>query len=193
MKTKVVIVEQLKERSKSAIDQLGIGERVLMLRRNLTLEEVADRINKEVPEGTPRINEAMISRYCKQHGLEVDNRSNRIDAARISYNSLAEAVSVKERVARHVRKLEKIVDKIKDDKEKLSEIASISNAYLHSCKVLQDVNMSISKIQKEHFGHEKVRKVLKALLAVLEEYPEVKIKFFEKLRESAVYDTIKYI
>ena len=188
-----VITEEIGKNGRSAIDTLGLGEKVLQLRRNLTLEEVADRINKIKPEGTPNIGISQIAKYCEKHGVNPSRQSITKVVKSMHINTLEDAVAVQTRVARHVRKLEHVVDKVKDDEEKLSEIASISNAYLNACKCLLDVNRTISKIEKEHLGHDKVRKVLKTLLEVLEEFPEVKTRFFEKLRESTVYDTIKYV
>ena len=185
-------VERLSS-GRSAIDQLGLGDRVLTLRRNLTLEEVTDRINKFVPEGAPRIGVSQVALYCKKHGVLPSEKNNRVVPKVLHIDSLKEAWDVRTRVLRHVRKLEGIVDDIKDDQEKLSEIASISNAYLSACRCLQDINRAVSKIEKENLGHDKVRKVLKTLLEILDEYPEVKTRFMEKLRESAVYETIKYI
>lgn len=176
-----------------AIDQLGLGERVLMLRRNLTLEEVADRINKLKPEGAPNIGISQISKYCEKHGVSGAQGKLVTMARRQNFNSLEEAWDVHNRVVRHSKKLERIVDELKDDEEKLSEIASISNAYLNACKCLLEVNKSVSRIEKEYLGHEKVRKVLKTLLEVLEEFPDVKTRFLEKMRESTAYETIKYI
>ena len=188
-----VVTEEIGKNRRSAIDTLGLGEKVLQLRRNLTLEEVADRINKIKPEGTPNIGISQIAKYCEKHGVNPSRQSITKVVKSMHINTLEDAVAVQTRVARHVRKLEHVVDKVKDDEEKLSEIASISNAYLNACKCLLDVNRTISKIEKEHLGHDKVRKVLKTLLEVLEEFPEVKTRFFEKLRESTVYDTIKYV
>ena len=180
-------------RGRNAIDQFGLGEKVLMLRRNLTLQEVADRINKLTPEGTPNIGVSQIQKYCEKHGVNAPQVGALAAARKQNFNSLAEAWEVRNRVVRHAKKLERIVDQMKDDEEKLSEIASISNAFLNACKCLQDLNKSISKIEKEHLGHEKVRKVLKTLLEVLDEFPEVKARFLEKMRESTAYETIKYI
>ena len=187
-----VVVEQVNV-VRSAIDQFGLGDKVLALRRNLTLQEVADRINKLTPEGAPNIGVSQIQQYCYKHGVE--GRDKRLSKALTSqrFDSLKEAWSVRERVIKHVRKLDGIVDRLKDDEERLSEIASISNAYLNACKGLQDINKSISKIEKEHLGHEKVRKVLKTLLETLDEFPDVKARFMEKMRESTAYETIKYI
>ena len=180
-------------RVRNAIDQFGLGEKVLMLRRNLTLQEVADRINKLTPEGAPNIGVSQVQKYCEKHGVNTPQTSPLKIARRQNFNSLAEAWEVRNRVVRHAKKLEQIVDQMKDDQEKLSEIASISNAFLNACKCLQDLNKSVSKIEKEHLGHEQVRKVLKTLLDVLDEFPEVKARFLEKMRESTAYDTIKYI
>ena len=188
-----VRIENIDKRGSNAIDKLGLGDKVLTLRRNLTLEEVTDRVNRIKPKDAPKISISQVSKYCVTHGVCPGNQAVSRLVKSIPYNSLEEAIEVKERVVRHVKKLERVVDKVKDDKEKLSEIASISNAYLSSCKCLLDVNKAISNIEKEYYGHERVRKVLKALLDTLEIYPEVKTKFFEKLRDSSVYDTIKYI
>ena len=177
--------------AKPVIEQYGLGEKVLALRRNLTLEEVADRINKLLPEDAPRIGIAQIQRFCMKHGVTGNNQLTPAKLKR--FDSFNDAVDVRDRIIKHSKKLEHIVDQIKEDEEKLSEIAGISAAYINSCKCLLEVNKTISKIEKEHLGHEKVRKVLKTLLEILDEFPEVKTRFMEKLRESTVYDTIKFV
>lgn len=94
---------------------------------------------------------------------------------------------------RHTNKLGRILDNLKDDEEKLSEISSISNAYLHSCKFLEDLNESVSRIQKEQLGIQKVRKVLEVFLKILDRYPQVKAEVFEELRRSDMFETIRAI
>lgn len=181
-------------RHQSAIDQLGLGEKVLALRRNLSLEEVTDRINKLKPPEAPNIGISQVHYYCQKHGVAGDNRISRNRVSKMqAFNSLDDAIEVRDRIIRHSKKLEHIVDQIKEDEEKLSEIAGISGAYLNACKCLLEVNKNISRIEKEHLGHEKVRKVLKTLLEILDEFPDVKTRFMEKLRESTVYETIKYV
>jgi len=176
---------------RSAIDQLGLGERVLALRRNLTLEEVTDRINKFVPEGVPRIGITQVHNYCLKHGVKGYNEVSRAKIQAI--DALSDAIDVRDRILRHSRKLERIIDQIKEDEGNISEIAGISSAYLNACRCLLEVNKAVVKIEKEHLGHDKVRKVLKTLLEILDEFPEVKTRFMEKLRESTVYETIKYV
>ena len=51
--------------------------------------------------------------------------------------------------------------------------------------------MSVSKIQKEQYGVEKVRKVLLIFLEVLNKYPDARAEAFERLRNSDVYEIIK--
>lgn len=173
------------------IEQYGLGEKVLALRRNLTLKEVTERINKFVPEGAPRIGISQIHQYCVKHG---ETGSRQLSVAKLKkFDSFNDAVDVRDRILRHTRKLDSIIEQIKEDEERLSEISSVSNAYLNACKCLLEVNKAISRIEKEHLGHDKVRKVLKTLLEILDEFPDVKTRFMEKLRESTVYDTIKFV
>ena len=175
----------------SKIDQMGLGARVLSLRKTLTCEEVADVINKQhLPAGVEPINKMTVSRYCSAHGM-TDMERNDITKGVTRFDALAEAWQVRNRLVRHTNKLGKILEELKEDEEKLSEIGSISNAYLNSCKFLNDLNVSVSKIQKEQLGVDKVRKVLGVVIDTLNKYPAVKAEVFEKLRESEVFDTIR--
>lgn len=178
---------------KSKIDKLGLGNRVLSLRKDLTCEEVADIINKQyLPAGAEPLNKMTVSRYCSDHGL-TDMERNDITKGVTRFNALSEAWSVRNRLIRHTNKLGKILDDLKEDEEKLSEISSISNAYLNSCKFLEDLNESVSKIQKEQLGLEKVRKVLMIFLEILNKYPQVKSEVFERLRKSDAYEIVHSI
>lgn len=182
---------QPKGTTASKIDQMGLGARVLSLRKTLTCEEVADVINKQhLPAGVEPINKMTVSRYCTAHGL-TDMERNDITKGVTRFDALAEAWQVRNRLVRHTNKLGKILEELKEDEEKLSEIGSISNAYLNSCKFLNDLNVSVSKIQKEQLGVDKVRKVLGVVIDTLNKYPAVKAEVFEKLRESEVFDTIR--
>lgn len=178
---------------KYRIDELGLGRKVLELRKTLTCEEVADVINREsLPAGEQPLNKMTISRYCAAHGL-TDVGRNDVATAVNRFNALSEAWSVRNRLVRHTNKLSRILDNLKDDEEKLSEISSISNAYLHSCKFLEDLNESVSRIQKEQLGIQKVRKVLEVFLKILDRYPQVKAEVFEELRRSDMFETIRAI
>ena len=178
---------------KYKIDELGLGKRVLELRKTLTCEEVADVVNREyLPAGEQPLNKMTVSRYCSAHGL-TDVGRNDVSAAVNRFNALSEAWSVRNRLVRHTNKLGKILDNLKDDEEKLSEISSISNAYLNSCKFLEDLNESVSRIQKEQLGIQKVRKVLEVFLKILDRYPQVKNEVFEELRRSDMFETIRAI
>lgn len=177
--------------AESKIDKLGLGQRVLALRKDLTCEEIADEINKKyLPEGVEPLNKMTVSRYCANHGMAGIER-NDISKGVTRFNALDEAWGVRNRLIRHTNKLRDILDNLKDDEEKLSEISSISNAYLNSCKYLQELNVSVSKIQKEQYGVEKVRKVLLIFLEVLNKYPDARAEAFERLRNSDVYEIIK--
>ena len=55
------------------------------------------------------------------------------------------------------------------------------------------MNRTVSQIQKEQLGLQKVRKVLGVVIEILDRYPEVKSQVFEELRKSEVYDTIRSI
>lgn len=179
--------------SRSKIDKYDLGNKVLTLRKSLTCEEVADVINAQyLPAGVTPLNKMTVSRYCSDHGM-TDMERNDITKGVTRFDSLAEAWSVRNRLVKHTNKLGKLLDELKEDEEKLSEISSISNAYLNSCKYLEDLNESVSKIQKEQLGLDQVRKVMGIVLTVIAKYPEVKNEIFEKLRESDAYDIIRSI
>ena len=177
----------------SKIDKLGLGGKVLALRKDLTCEEIADEINlRYLPVGAEPINKMTVSRYCIAHGL-TDMDRNDISKSLTHFDALGEAWKVRDRLVKRTNKMEKFLDEIKEDEEKLSEFASINNAYLNCCKQLQDLNESVSKIQKEQLGLQKVRQGLGAVLSTLEKYPSVRSEIFEKLRNSEVYETIRAI
>ena len=118
---------------------------------------------------------------------------NHLTKAVEHFDALAEAKKVRNRLTKHTNKMELLLDELKEDEEKLSEIASISNAYLNSCKQLAELNRTVSQIQKEQLGLQKVRKVLGVVIEILDRYPEVKSQVFEELRKSEVYDTVRSI
>ncbi len=185
------MMAETKRKKTTKIDQYGLGARVLSLRKTLTCEEVADVINKQhLPAGVEPINKMTVSRYCADHGM-TDMERNDITKGVTRFDALSEAWSVRNRLIRHTNKLAKILEDLKEDEEKLSEIGSISNAYLNSCKFLNDLNLSVSKIQKEQLGVDKVRKVLGVVIETLDKHPAVKAEVFERLRESEVFDTIR--
>ena len=116
---------------KSKIDKLGIGARVLELRKELTCEEVADIVNaKFLPAGEEPLNKMTVSRYCIAHGM-TDMERNDISKAVSRFSPLDEAVKLRDRVLARIRRTEMLLDEIKDDEEKLSELASINNAYIN--------------------------------------------------------------
>lgn len=177
--------------ARSKLDKLGIGAKVLELRKSLTCEEVADIVNSQyLPAGVEPLNKMTISRYCVARGL-TDMDRNDITKGVTRFNALAEAVAVKNRIVKHINKLSKLMDEIKDDEEKLSELASISNAYMNAMKQLQSLNESVSKIQAEQLRVEKIRIAITLLLKTLDKYPAVKAEFFSSLRENDEYDIIR--
>ena len=177
----------------SKIDKMGLGPKVLALRQDLTCEEIADEINaRYLPAGAEPVNKMTISRYCTAHGL-TDMQRNDISKSVTRFDALSEAWKVRDRLLKHSNRLSKLIDELKEDEEKLSEVASISNAYLNSCKQLNDLNESVSRIQKEQLGLAKVRQVLAVVIGTLEKYPSVRAEIFEKLRNSEVYETIRAI
>lgn len=177
----------------SKLDKWHIGDRVLAMREHLTCAEIADEVNMRYrPAGEPPVNRMTISRYCTSHGM-YDKGRNDISVAAKHFDTLEEAEKVRKRLVKHANRIGEIWERIKDDEEKLSELSSISNAYMNALKQLQELNVSVSKIQKEQLGMEKVRKVLSVMLSVLDKYPEVKAQIFEELRQSEVYDTIRAI
>lgn len=177
----------------SKIDKLGIGGKVLALRKDLTCEEIADEINaRYLPAGAEPVNKMTISRYCAAHGMP-DMQYNNISKKVVRFDALEEAWAVKNRLERQCNKLEKFLERIKEDEEKLSEYASINNAYLNSCSRLNDLNESVSRIQKEQLGLQKVRRVLSVIMGALEKHPAVKSEVYEQLRNSEVFETIQAI
>lgn len=175
----------------SKIDSWGLGAKVLTLRKELTCEEVADIVNSQyLPAGEEPITKTTVSRYCSARGVTDMDRHD-ITKSVTTFDALAEAVKVRNRLERRTNKMEKLLNEIKEDEEKLSELSSVNNAYLNCCKLLQDLNESVSRIQKEQLGVDKVRMVLKTFISTLDKYPEVKADIFARLRESAVYDTIR--
>ena len=181
------------EKRQTKIDKMGIGAKVLAMRRDLTCEEIADEINSRyLPAGEEPVTKMTVSRYCTSHGM-TDMYRNHLTKAVEHFDALAEAKKVRNRLTKHTNKMELLLDELKEDEEKLSEIASISNAYLNSCKQLAELNRTVSQIQKEQLGLQKVRKVLGVVIAILDRYPEVKSQVFEELRKSEVYDTIRSI
>lgn len=177
----------------SKIDKMGLGAKVLALRQELTCEEIADEINARwLPAGAEPVNKMTISRYCQDHGM-TDMQRNDISKGVTHFDALGEAWKVRDRLVRRTNKLEKFLDEIHEDEEKLSEYASINNAYLNCCRQLNDLNESVSKIQKEQLGLQKVRQVLSVVLDVLNKYPSVRAEIFEQLRNSEVYETIRAV
>lgn len=181
------------ETKKSKIDEYNLGKRILTLRQTLTCEEIADEVNRlYLPAGAEPINKMTVSRYCSSHGL-TDMGRNDISVATNRFDALKEAWAVRNRLVKHTNKLAKIVDELKQDEEKLSELASISNAYLNSCRLQQELNEKVSKIQKEQLGLEKVRLILSTILEVLVKYPQVKAEIYKKFADNDLMDTIRSV
>lgn len=177
----------------SKIDKLGLGAKVLALRQDLTCEEIADEINARwLPAGAEPVNKMTISRYCVSHGM-TDMQRNDISKSVTNFDALSEACKVRDRLVRRTNKMEHFLEELKEDEEKLSEYASINNAYLNCLKQLNDLNESVSKIQKEQLGLHKVRQVLGVVITTLNKYPSVRAEIFEQLRNSEVYETIRAI
>ncbi len=177
----------------SKIDKMGLGAKILALRKDLTCEEIADEINARwLPAGAEPVNKMTVSRYCTSHGLTDMNR-NDISKSLTRFDALGEAWKVRDRLVKRTNKMEKFLDEIREDEEKLSEYASINNAYLNCCKQLNDLNESVSRIQKEQLGLQKVRRVLGVVLDTLNKYPSVRAEIFEQLRNSEVYETIRAV
>lgn len=175
---------------KSKIDQAGLGKKVLAMREDLTCSEIADIINtKYLPAGMEPINAMTIARYCVAHGIT--DRRNNVTKKVKSFNSLEESYKVRDRVYRHCDKLDQIMDECKDDEEKLSELASISNAKLNALKTLQALNESVSKIQAEQLRVENVRRAVQVIINVLREFPEAYAEVMKRLREHQDYDLIR--
>ena len=176
-------------KGKSKIDQMGIGARVLELRKTLTCEEVADIVNqKYLPAGVEPITHKTVSRYCINHGM-LD--MERHDLKSMRFDVLEESMRNRKRLVRHADKLERLVTECKEDEEKLSELASISNAYLNAVKELQKLDESVSKMQAEQLKLEKIRVCMKTLITILGKYPLVKAEFFQRLQEDDNFDMIR--
>lgn len=180
--------------AQSKLDKWGIGDRVLAMREHLTCAEIADEVNMRYrPAGEDPVNRMTISRYCNAHGI-TDRRRNDISAVpRDHFDTLEEAEKVRKRLVNHTNRIGELWEHIKGDEEKLSELASISNAYMNALKMQQELNISVSKIQREQLGLSKVRKVLSIILSTLDKHPEVRTEIFDELRKSEVYDTIRAI
>ncbi len=180
-------------KSRSKIDEYGLGARVLKMRDVLTCEEIADEVNRlYLPAGAEPLNKMTVSRYCAAHG-KTDMERNDISKSVTRFDVLAESWAVRNRILRHTNKIGKILDELKSDEEKYSEISSISNAYNACLKFQQDLNVQISKIQKEQLGLEKVRKILTVMLDVLAKYPQVKAEMYERFLNEDLMDTIRSV
>lgn len=174
------------------IEKYALGNKVLELRKTLTCAEVAQVINRKyLPKNAKPLSTMAISRYCSSKGItDIENKG--VSKA-IYFDSLEEAHKVRDRVIKHENRLVDVYNNLKENEEKLSELASISNAILNTYRLHQELNERVSKIQKEQLGLEKVRKALRLLLNTLDKYPEVKAQFFTELRNAEEYDIIKSI
>ena len=173
------------------LDRYNLEDEVRRIASKMSLSDAWREINTHyLPPDCPPLTIQAFYYYCKSRGIvsAIPTSQN----IKTSFDSLLEANAVRSRVIKHTRKLSKIIDELKKE-ERLSEVATISNAYINACKQLAALNESVSKIRKEQLATEKVRLVLKALLEVLSNYPEVKTEFMEKLRELELYDTIRYL
>ena len=176
----------------STLDKYNLGDEVRRLAQKMTIKDVADEINLNyLPANEPPLSLHAFYCYCRKHGIR--GALPATYQIRQSFDSLSEAHTVRTKLVKHTRKLGKIIDEMQGNDEKLSEIATISNAYVKACDQLSKLNESVSRIQKEQLAIAKVRKVLTVLLEVLDKYPEVKVEFLEKLREMELYDTIRYL
>lgn len=175
----------------AVLDQYNLEDEVRRVASKMSLSDAWREINTHyLPSDCPPISIQAFYYYCQKRGIVSARPTSQ--NVKSSFDPLLEAQSVRSRVIRHTRKLSKFIDELKKE-ERLSEVATISNAYLNSCKQLASLNESISKIRKEQLASEKVRLVLKALLEVLSNYPDVKTEFMEKIRELELYDTIRYL
>lgn len=172
----------------SKIETYGLTDTVRELRLvcGFTQAQAAEVINeKYLPEGAEPITTMTVSRWEKENGISVDTRSSLRGIQRL--NSLDAAYKVKNRVEKHVQKLSGIIDELRHNEEKLSELASISNAYMGALKQLDAINLTISKIQAEALKTEKVKVLLTTLTAVLDKYPAVKAEFLMKIKSEDEY------
>lgn len=162
------------------LDKWHIGDRVLAMREHLTCAEIADEVNMRYrPAGEPPVNRMTISRYCNSHGITDRRRNDIKTAANEHFDTLEEAEKVRKRLVAHTNRIGELWENIKGDEEKLSELASISNAYMNALKMQQELNISVSKIQKEQLGMAKVRKVLSIILSTLDKHPEVRAEILK--------------
>lgn len=175
------------------IDEYKLGARILELRNTLTCEEIADTVNRYyLPAGASPINKMTVSRYCTSHGL-TDMQRNDITKNMTRFDSLKEACAIRDRVIKRINKTEKRLDRLKDDEEKLSELASAENSHLNYLKALMDFNSEISRIQKEQLGLDKVRRILSIILDTLRKYPQVKAEVYKKFQDSDLMETIRSV
>ena len=184
-------MKERKELMAGKIDNAGLGAKVLELRKSLTCEEVADIINaKFLPAGVEPLSMMAVSRYCVSHGM-ADMERNDVSKKVTRFDTMSEAMTTLKRIDKRIAKMETLMDEMKDDEEKLSEIASISNAYANLLKWRQSLIEQVSKIQKEQMSVDRIRKVMLVLIELLRKYPEVYSDFMIKLRELDEYELIR--
>lgn len=169
--------------AESKIDQYGLSDKVIELRSTLSLEKTAEIINtKHLPCGAEYINAMTILRWERANGATPDgDRSPSIGDA---LNPWAEMVTLKNRSEKNIQRLNKIIEELRQDEERLSEVASISNAYVSAMKQHQTVINDIAKYQKEMMRTENIKKVITLMMKILQQYPEVWNEFLLELQRN---------
>lgn len=171
--------------SKGKIDRYGLGSHIVRLRKNLSMQETADIINKKyLPDDAEPINRMTISRY--ERWLEHNDPDYRRPAV-YAANSKAldpwlELRTLKARNQKHMQRLNGLIADLHRE-DKLSEVASISNAYLGAVKQHQAIINDITKYQERLTKVDNVRRVMATMMTILKQYPEVWNEFLTELKK----------
>lgn len=169
--------------SNSKIEQLGLSEKVLELRQNLSLEKTAEVINtKYLPDGAEPINAMTILRWERANNA-VPEVQGQAPVAMQQVNAWAEMVTLKNRSEKNIQRLNKLIEELRHDQERLSDLASISNAYVSAMKQHQSITNDIAKFQREMVKVENVKRVVGLMMKILQQYPEVWNEFLLELRK----------
>ena len=176
----------------SKIDIFGLADKVLELRnpngRNLSLEKTAEEINAQyLPIGAEAINAMTVQRWEKSNGITY-NGNERVSSNGMPINAWAELVALKNRSEKNIQRLNKLIDELRGDQERLSEVASISNAYVSAMKQHQAITNDIAKYQREMLKLENVKRVVNMMMTILQKYPDVWQEFLTELKKHDEYE-----
>lgn len=161
------------------IEKLGLTDKVIELRQNLSLERAAEIINtKYLPVGEAPINAMTISRWEKAANAVPEGQ-----ASASALNPWAELIALKNRSEKNIQRLNKVIEELRQDEERLSEVATISNAYVTAMKQHQSIVNDIAKIQQQLTKVENVKRVVGLMMKILQQYPEVWNEFLTEIRQ----------